>query len=784
MYLPMRLFPLIGLILVFAFILPPVSAVVSCNDITLSPDSVTLTEKQDTKSLTFDILNKSNEEFTLFDVIVSENSNSFDMDVRDFPDEIPGEDNVTMHLEYDTPDVNGDIEGTFTISLKGEFENGKNCSFSQLQFTIDATVKDGDNACFQTQVNAGNASLDESTDIEKTISLTNNSNNDFILDGFEVFDDSSFFVAKPKILFSNGDFVKKVSANSTQEYVVKIIASAVDDDETETVFIEVRGHYSNGAVCETGEINGEFDVTVNNTGLGGGVCADVKVNAIPLSVEEGQTIPNQISLQNNSSQDFFIDSFKITDSNYQAEFDHFSSPSKIESLESGDLTFDSIGYQFGKSFDGNAALVLNGHFDSGITCTISGTKIPFFFHSNNVMDCSAFTYDISPYAIVKGSASVPITFTNPLSHSAVVSLSLSPNGIVSPNTFVIGAQQSITKDISLFNAQDNAQLLVHVSLPNCPEIVTQSSILFSDEENAPVQLVNAPAQAMLNSNNELVLTLTNQSIFPKEAKITIVGKPDNKSLVKNIAFAPKSSPTIYFPAGFLAHDVVAIVTIESDGYIVAHSIQLQNTNPVPLNANISENPVGSNQYVVNVTIHNPLSQPLEGNVRIPLPQNWKIRENTHLVLQANETRQLHYTIEPNGWVTQPQIITVYFDGELYSSAPIALQAIPSKNPLANATGLITGGNGFWLGVLVLIALLLIWNFSRSHKMGFVGTSDLNDTPDPAWVAGGVQSQTPFVNVKATPTAFIAKAPAKESAPASASGEEEFEEEPWMNPGKQ
>lgn len=363
------------------FLFPTVQAL-SCNDIDLTPTNVTFSENQNNRVITFTLTNDSSADFDIDDVRVSESDSRFDVEVSQFDDEVEEDDTAQIRLRYDTEDVQNDVDTSFTLSVRGEFSNGQDCSFSQLNFSIDVIIEDGENACTLIEIQSNDVTQDEDETQSHFITIRNDSDRDFELDDLDVFDDSTAFNADLKIDFGDSDFEKIIPHNSSRDYELTIRTFRVDEVEVDSAFIELQGHFLGSGSglnsCDNTEISDEFEVEVLDTGASG-LCAEIKIAPTRLRVESQNTIVQNITITNTGEQNYFIDEFEVRDNNYQVQFDATSLPDKVDADESEDVQISAQGFLYPENFDSNAFFYMKGHFTSGRACSIAGQRMPFNF---------------------------------------------------------------------------------------------------------------------------------------------------------------------------------------------------------------------------------------------------------------------------------------------------------------------------------------------------------------------------------------------------------------------
>ena len=379
-------FALVGLLF-----LPSVQAAVSCNDIDISPNQVTLSEDQSSRSITFTLSNDSDQDFDIDNVRVSESDTRFDVEVISYDDEIEEDGTARVRLRYDTEDVSTDVETSFTLSVRGEFSGGKDCSFSQITFPIDVTIEDGANVCTLLDVESGNVFLDEDETQSHFITIRNDADRDFEVSDLDVFDDSTAFNASLKIRTTDTEFEKIVPKHGSRDYELTVRAFNVSEAVVDNVYVEVQGEFIGSGTpnsCDNTEISTSFEVEVSDNGTSG-LCAEIKVAPTRLRVESQQTSWQNITVSNTGEQHYYIDEFEVRDVNYQVQFDATDVPERVDAEGSEDVQIQATGYLYPDNFDSNAFVYVKGHFSSGRACSVSGLRMPFTF-SGSQNGSSAF----------------------------------------------------------------------------------------------------------------------------------------------------------------------------------------------------------------------------------------------------------------------------------------------------------------------------------------------------------------------------------------------------------
>ncbi|MFH0970633.1 MAG: hypothetical protein V1776_04205 [Candidatus Diapherotrites archaeon] len=696
------------LLILFAGIPSIVHASALCNDIELSPLDVTFQEGKDGKPFSIYIENESNETFEIDDVQVDESSPFFDISVEDFPNDIEKDDSEIIRLEYDTMDIADDEEDTFQIRIKGNFDD-ETCNFSELTFTVDVVIEDGENACSLITIQSNDVSIMEGVNTTHSISLKNNSNKDFTLQGFNVFDDAPFFSTTLDPSFGDSQFEKDLEANTSRNYSIELKAQNVSEDETDFVFIEIRGEFEDGVDCSFSEIDDEFEVTVEDAGTETSVCADIAIDTSPLYVTSGNTTTQTIAITNKTPHHFYIDEFSIKDVNYQVQFDTLAIPAFIPFNESDEVLIEGTGYAYSSSFDGNAFASMKGHFTNGNSCFVSAKKIPFYFTGSKGETCNAFYTNLSSVLVLKGIPQQDILIHNPLSTPAKVTLHTT-HGEVVPNIVYVPSQTAKTQTIYFTDVSATSQTLtLTIEIDGCASKKSESTVLFSGLEDAPIQFKNPPTQLTIGNAPEFALTIENKSAYTQEAVVTITGKPGNTSYQKTITIPGLDSPLVYFPTSVIKGQSHVLIQLTSAGYTVAHTIYLLDNQPeIIISPLIRSTPTIQNEYILDVTIENNTPNTINGIVEVVIPSSWTITGNPNVSLSSGETKKITLTIQPSTVLSQPFTGMITLSGTPYPAGTYPITFHPKNSIGQGAAAFVSMVSGLWGGILLLILLIGAW----------------------------------------------------------------------------
>lgn len=683
-----------------------------CNDLSIDPESVVFAENRDSRTFSLYLVNDSGETFDIDDSKVEESDSQFNVSIKSVPGRVNGNSTSRISMEYSTNDVNGDYESTFKLRIKGEFDDEDvTCSFSQLSFTIDVLIEDGQNACSIVDVISEDVSIQEETTISHTITIINNTSDDFEIQDLDIFEGSSDFTIKLETLETDDDFESIIPAKGERTYPVTIESNRVGEDVTETVFIEIRGEFEDGLDCSFSEINGEFDVTIEDSGIEGGLCSEIRVDNSQLMIISNQTLAQTISLSNNGNENFYIDEFLLTDQNYQALFTPLSAPNSITPDETKSLALNTTGYLYPENFNANAYLTIKGHFTNGTACFISNAKIPFAFTGYQNGTCGEIIIE-PQQTILKGTSQLPLLIHNPLNEILSVYLSIN-TGTVTPERITIPPKTNKLYTITVHSQEEGAELQVRIDSPACQGQKETITVWFSRNENNPIEITNSPEKIESGGSREFAIQLTNKSFYSKEAVITLIAKPTNQTFQKKITLNGYDELTVFLPISTLENAVIAILQVESEGYITTKTIQIEGNN-IPITAQENILPNNQNQYTVIVSVANPTNQAVNGKIEATLPEEWDSTIPSNVTINPNETKTIVFSIIPDKILNKPETIYVQFKAGLSSSEPYQITLSPS-NALNSATAFLSGENQLGLGIAILVILALLWILAKPER---------------------------------------------------------------------
>lgn len=219
-----------------------------CREINLKVSNVHMDEDS-RKTVSFTIENDSDEDFDVYDIEVEEDSPYLEAELYSKPSEVGAFDEETFRIRIESDSVSRDRQGHITVKVRGRFESGEYCPYSDTQeeeFTVYINNSSGSTdyyECSDITLNTSTVRLEQGETAYATFFLENDASENFLVDYIRIFDSSSNIRAE-----ENG--YAKLTPDFGKSYV-NVMVKAYEHSETGTdeAFAEVRGHFQNGNTC-------------------------------------------------------------------------------------------------------------------------------------------------------------------------------------------------------------------------------------------------------------------------------------------------------------------------------------------------------------------------------------------------------------------------------------------------------------------------------------------------------------------------------------------------------
>ena len=555
-------------------------------------------------------------------------------------------------------------------------------------------------------------SITSGTFIDRTFTLQNNSTEGFYIDDFNAYDsDADFNVIK----LSNDTYA---SANSTANLYINISASSGITSKTSSAYAKVNGHFASGKVCDYNALGEKtFGITIT-----GGIvstdaeCTKVKVNAGSISMSGNSTAIEAFSLQNNSSQNFYIDSFDV-----------YEDSADISAIEQGyDATANANGtanlnlkvdaYSASENKSATAYAKVAGHFTSGLQCgpeAIGVASFTVYVSGATSTNCNEFLLSVPAEKRMVNSAEITITAANPLQSAATIVISGGNIG-VSQGTVSVSAGETISKTLTLSNlAAEEAWLVYDVLLSGCnipaklTHIVKGADSIGMTHYNSAVEIeneVDVKVELKNNSPNakQFALAITN---LPAEWEAqNLQGSLDGDE-TRAVLLKVRQKGAV-FGNSYKAKLVLSYdsTQIERDLTFNARlSGQIEN-------ASIQTSVVQSadeKSYEVSVIVDNNSAGGISGGIEIEVPENWEVKGKKEIAVPAGQSAETKLVVIPSGAQNTGEIGSVSFvagDGrrleEFVSFTPKGIAASVAFAAFAS--------NAVFFGFIAIVAVAIIF----------------------------------------------------------------------------
>jgi hypothetical protein len=234
-----------------------------CSDLSLNTKDLSLNEN-DVYSTSFSVKNNSDTRFNITGISFNESNTSVDFLNVDFPSYISADSTTNVSFRVETESVSSTKNIPVYFEVKGRFENGRTCSFSDARERFDVEIRNSGSG------SSGSCSgidvLTQTVEVEKgetktvEFSVENNENRKFYIDYVNVYDNDS------KITSAETFYSSIIPVNS--QGTIKIRVKGLNTG-TATAYIEVRGHFENSTACSVNDIEKEsFTVRIGETSSG------------------------------------------------------------------------------------------------------------------------------------------------------------------------------------------------------------------------------------------------------------------------------------------------------------------------------------------------------------------------------------------------------------------------------------------------------------------------------------------------------------------------------------
>ncbi len=477
-----------------------------CSDIDVETHNFHVPES-DTHYEYFTVSNSSSSNFIIEDIQVSDNSSYFSLD-RTYTSTInPDSDSELKIIVYSTS-VSSQQSGTGYVKVRGYFQNGRSCSFSNIgeqSFTVTVD-NSGEGACGNIELDTENVIVDEETMEYNSFYIRNNSDHAFTVDEVQISKDSDYYSQS----ISNYD--STISSNSSGTVRVKTIANSVAGTKFETSTLKVRGRFSDGNSCGFSDLSREFQTRINDTEgtdngeTTSGDCPDLAIESHAVEVNANDSVTDSFFLRNDSTRNFYIDSARVYDNSelFQSSALDFDKIARRDG-EKAAINFRVQAYGTNADASGTAYMQLKGHFSDARTCSVNSIGTESFAVNINAVQ-EILPTPIPPYNPGKAIEIVNAPGRVEFAGNTFIAVTVKNNSAFAKNiSFGFnGFPPGIMLEANTYNVAGQSTKTVYLDIDSRGKTGTFNGTLFIQAESArdekPITLV-ASAGTVIETEN-------------------------------------------------------------------------------------------------------------------------------------------------------------------------------------------------------------------------------------------------------------------------------------------
>ena len=496
-------------------------------------------------------------------------------------------------------------------------------------------------------------SIISGTSIDRTFTLQNNSAEGFYIDDFNAYDiDADFNVIK----LSNDSYA---GPNATASLYINISASSGVSSKTSSAYAKVNGHFASGKACDYNALGEKtFGITIT-----GGIvavdaeCTKVEINAHSIGMGENSSVAETFTLQNNSPQNFYIDSFMVDENSNDVYAIEQGYGAIANANGTANLNLRVDAYSSSENKTATAYAKVAGHFTSGTQCNsnaVGETGFSIYVAGSASTNCNEFLLSVPSEKRMLNSTEIEIVAENPTQSSATITISGSNVG-VNQSTLSVPAGETMSKTITLSNLEgDEAWLAYDILLQNCniPSGITHivrgadyievahynSAVEIEDEAYVKVELKNnSPnakqfALAITGLPAEWEAQYLQDSLDADETRAVVLGVRQKNAVFGN-SYAAKL---------VLSYDSTQI---ERDiEFSAMRSGQIENAS---IQTSVVQKDDEKGSYEVSVVVDNNSTSGISGAIEIEVPKDWEVKGAKEIAVPAGQAAETKLTVIPD-----------------------------------------------------------------------------------------------------------------------------------------
>ncbi len=498
----------------------------SCYDIWVDVDDIIM-ERADEDYFYFTIYNDYDEDFDIYAIEVWRDIGEFDITLIDYTEVIDAEGEGELTVKVETGNLNEESIGQAYIKIRGEFDDGTYCGFTQIDETYFDVIIEMDGSepvCDDIAINAFNVYINENATKTVSFEIENLSDEDFELQDIDIEENNSYFDAE---IYSKPDEIRD---GDSEDFRVRIESNNVSGDRDGIVRLEAKGMFDNGDYCSFSSIDEEeFTVFVEN-GSGSGsntgstsTSDDVEIELVTstVQVKKGRTGYATLFLENNTEENFLIDYISVFDSSSDFEADESGYEKTTPAFGSSYINVKVRAYDYASLGDYEAFLEIAGHFQNGERVHIFGESLsafhvkiverPIVEYTNPETTfqetCSYFSLIVPNETSINENGIVPITIDNRSYGRATIRL-YGAGLEVQPKLISVPKRTLISENVIVSSTLNKTSLVYSIESPGCNMEKRTAIVSTGAEQNSGEEGSNGTG----DGSGE-----TSQSILPLDA---------------------------------------------------------------------------------------------------------------------------------------------------------------------------------------------------------------------------------------------------------------------------
>jgi hypothetical protein len=697
----------------------------ACKDVSLENYSFVFEDNQVyVKDL--EINNDSRDyDFEITDVYLQDYS-TIKTRIINYPSKINKRDSDTIKAEFITSNLNNNISTSLKLKIYGKLKRdgyySKNC---EIEDNIRITVKDVVNT-LPTSTNCSNIQI-----FAPTIRQIGNDSKQYSLDnGFFIknqtnqkFNINNLLITTTtnKASITTSTYSDYIYPSSTYPLSFRINTQEVTTTLPEKIVIKLNGIFDDGTFCNYSDISKTIDFSILGT--------EDKCSQVGLVSKIVTNGSNNISVFNETNQDFYIESFLISNKHdLQASVNNQQQTIYKKSSKETPISF---------SGNGSLEILFKGRFDDGSICeyysTTSGVytsqKTQYNLSNNN--ECLVNLQVPTSFEVKNKVEHIDFSFVNNTYKGGKITIT--GQGLaVSPSVINLGGYDSFNETIALSNFDNPKMIYYTVSLTDCEKQTFFTNISQEIDFSQRIDILSFPEKIKpINNNVNINVDLKNTYSGYEEVSVMLTGFPNTwLHQAQKIVFAPMEVKTVSL---FLTVDDLK-ANKEYHGYIevrkgseILHKKQLiidllNDQEKIDVSYSMTKLDELRFAYLLKINLRNNMSTNkdliISFTEKEALKENLVIEGSKEIYLQENELQEIEFKIVSPKAIGLNDLNVSFLD-KTTNQVLDEINIVPEKTSLPILSGFFVLGSAqnivLFLLIIVIVSLI-VYRFRKKKKM--------------------------------------------------------------------